>query len=137
MGSWYVLVNAGVLRAAENGIGRATRMLRGAASRTRASSLPACREYATWVAPHLICWLMVEAWMRTTIAIDDDVLAAAKAIARQRKQAVGKVISELARKSLRPPSASGERNGVPLLPVRKLGLIVTPEIVNAIREEVS
>ena len=40
--------------------------------------------------------------MRTTIAIDDDVLAAAKAIARQRHQTVGKVVSELARNSSTP-----------------------------------
>jgi hypothetical protein len=70
--------------------------------------------------------------MRTTIGIDDDVLIAAKAIARQRNQSVGKVVSELARNSLRPPAPSGERNGVPLLPVRERGVIVTPEIVNAL-----
>ena len=75
--------------------------------------------------------------MRTTIAIDDDVLTAAKSIARQRNQSVGKIVSELARNSLRPPAASGERNGVPLLPVRKPGVIVTPEIVNALRDELS
>jgi hypothetical protein len=73
--------------------------------------------------------------MRTTIAIDDDVLAAAKAIARQRNETVGKVVSELARKSLRPPKAARERNGVPLLPVRKPGVIVTPESVDALRDE--
>jgi len=73
--------------------------------------------------------------MRTTIAIDDDVLTAAKAIARQRNQTVGKVVSELARNSLRPPAALAERNGVPLLPVRKAGVIVTLEIVNGLRDE--
>ncbi|HXZ01243.1 MAG TPA: hypothetical protein VEI03_14685 [Stellaceae bacterium] len=73
--------------------------------------------------------------MRTTIAIDDDVLTAAKAIARQKNQTLGEVVSELARKSLRPPAAGTERNGVPLLPVRKAGVIVTPEIVNALRDE--
>jgi hypothetical protein len=75
--------------------------------------------------------------MRTTIAIDDDVVTAAKAIARQRSETVGKVVSDLARKSLRPPAAAGERNGVPLLPVRTPGVIVTPEIVSALRDEVS
>lgn len=73
--------------------------------------------------------------MRTTIVIDDDVLTAAKAIARQRNQTVGQVVSELARNALRPPAPSGERNGVPLLPVRKPSVIVTPEIVNALRDE--
>ena len=76
-----------------------------------------------------------EAPLRTTIAIDDDVLTAAKAIARQRNQTIGKVVSELARHSLRPPAAGAERNGVPLLPARQKGVIVTPEIVNALRDE--
>jgi Arc/MetJ family transcription regulator len=75
------------------------------------------------------------AMMRTTIAIDDDVLIAARAIARQRNQTVGKIVSELARHSLRPPAAGTERNGVPLLPVRGKGVVVTPEIVNALRDE--
>ena len=73
--------------------------------------------------------------MRTTIAIDDDILTAARAIARQRNQTVGKIVSELARHSLRPPVVGAERNGVPLLPVREKGVIVTREIVNALRDE--
>ena len=73
--------------------------------------------------------------MRTTIAIDDDVLMAARAIARQRNQSVGKIVSELARHSLRAPMAAAERNGIPLLPVREKGVIVTSEIVNALRDE--
>ncbi len=73
--------------------------------------------------------------MRTTIAIDDDVLTAAKAIARQKNKTVGQVVSELARNSLRPPVVAAERNGVPLLPVRRAGVIVTAEIVNALRDE--
>lgn len=73
--------------------------------------------------------------MRTTIAIDDDVLAAAKAIARQRNQPIGKIVSELARNSLHPPTTSVERNGVPLLPVRRPNAVVTLEVVNALRDE--
>ena len=73
--------------------------------------------------------------MRTTLAIDDDVLTAAKAIARQKNQTVGKVVSELARHSLHPPASGSERNGVPLLPVRRPDAIVTLDIVNALRDE--
>ena len=73
--------------------------------------------------------------MRTTLAIDDDVLMAARAIARQRNQTVGQVVSELARNTLHPPAASTERNGVPLLPVRRPNAIVTLDIVNALRDE--
>jgi hypothetical protein len=73
--------------------------------------------------------------MRTTITIDDDVLEAAKAIAHQRSETVGKVVSELARNSLRPPAASAERNGIRLLPVRRADAVVTADIVNALRDE--
>jgi len=74
--------------------------------------------------------------MRTTLAIDDDVLKAAKAIARQRRLTVGQVVSELARTALRPVAATTRvRNGVPLLPVRKKGVVVTNEMVNLLRDE--
>jgi RNA polymerase-interacting CarD/CdnL/TRCF family regulator len=55
--------------------------------------------------------------MRTTLAIDDDVLSAAKAIARQQHTGVGEVVSDLARRALRRPQPASERNGVPLLPI--------------------
>ena len=73
--------------------------------------------------------------MRTTLAIDDDVLTAAKAIARQSNRTIGEVPSDLARSALRPPSPQRQRNGIPLLPLRGAGVIVTPEIVSALRDE--
>ena len=73
--------------------------------------------------------------MRTTLAIDDDVLSAAKAIARQRNQTIGQVISELSRNSLHPPTAPVERNGIPLLPVRRPDAVVTDDIVNSLHDE--
>ena len=73
--------------------------------------------------------------MRTTLAIDDDVLAAAKAIARQKNRTLGEVVSELAREALHPTRIGSERNGVPLLPQRAKGAIVTPDLVNALRDE--
>jgi hypothetical protein len=76
-----------------------------------------------------------ESLMRTTITIDNDVMTAARAIARQRNQPVGRIVSGLARQSLQPPAAGAERNGVPLLPVRDKGVVVTLDIVNALRDE--
>ncbi|HET7412687.1 MAG TPA: CopG family transcriptional regulator [Pararhizobium sp.] len=73
--------------------------------------------------------------MRTTLAIDDDVLVAAKAMAAQQGRSVGEVISELARGSLHPPRPGGERNGIPLLSPRPGTPPVTIEIVNALRDE--
>ena len=74
--------------------------------------------------------------MRTTLSIDDDVLAAAKAMASLQHKSVGDVISALARQALRPSQPSGNtRNGVPLLPVRAGATPVTPELVNQLRDE--
>ena len=73
--------------------------------------------------------------MRTTIAIDDDVLIAAKAIARQQDRSLGEVISELARKALERPMPKGARNGIPLLGTRSGSQPVTLEIVNTLRDE--
>jgi hypothetical protein len=73
--------------------------------------------------------------MRTTLAIDDDVLVAAKALAAQRNRSVGKIISELARDSLHRPCGDGERTGVPLLSPRSDAAPVTLETVNALRDE--
>lgn len=75
--------------------------------------------------------------MRTTLAIDDDVLAAAKHLAKRDRKSVGEVISTLARQGLasavRGPRS--ERNGVPLLPSRRGAVPVTPELVNQLRDE--
>jgi hypothetical protein len=73
--------------------------------------------------------------MRTTLAIDDDVLVAAKAIADQQDRSLGDVISDLARKSLRKPQPFAERNGIPLLRVRPGAPPVTLGTVNALRDE--
>lgn len=73
--------------------------------------------------------------MRTTLAIDDDVLTAAKAIAQQQHTSVGRVVSDLARRALRRPRAPASRNGVPLLPVSDPQAVVTLETVNALRDE--
>jgi len=73
--------------------------------------------------------------MRTTLAIDDDVLTAAKAIAQQQRKSVGEVVSELARRALRRPRAPASRNGIPLLPVNDPQAVVTLETVNALRDE--
>jgi hypothetical protein len=73
--------------------------------------------------------------MRTTLEVDDDVLDAARAIARQKNETIGKVVSDLARRSLQPPTVTEERNGIPLLPVRNPRARVTSEIVNELRDE--
>ncbi len=73
--------------------------------------------------------------MRTTLAIDDDVLTAAKRLAQVQGRSIGAVISDLARQSLRRPIALGRRNGVPLLPISRENALVTLAVVNALRDE--
>ena len=74
--------------------------------------------------------------MRITLAIDDDVLAAAKELAATEQKSVGEVIAALARHALRPaPTGRATRNGVPLLPVRPGVARVTSELVRQLQEE--
>jgi hypothetical protein len=73
--------------------------------------------------------------MRTTLNIDDDVLAAVKRLAAERKTTVGTMISILVRQSLqRPRAISGwlSRNGLPVLPKR--GGVVTTELIEKLAE---
>lgn len=73
--------------------------------------------------------------VRTTLDIDEDVLAAARELARVRKSTAGQVISELARQALTQPSEQPleKRNGFWVLPRR--GGIVTREVVRQLQEE--
>jgi hypothetical protein len=73
--------------------------------------------------------------MRTTLSIDDDILIAAKAIARQERRSVGDVVSDLARRALRKPEPPRHRNGIALLSRGDERALVTLETVNALRDE--
>lgn len=79
---------------------------------------------------------MYDVQMRTTLDIDEDVLQAAKEIAAMRRTTAGKILSELARKGLRPEPATAEtRNGVPLLPARDEERHVSLADVNQLRDD--
>jgi hypothetical protein len=74
--------------------------------------------------------------MRTTLSIDEDVLAAAKALAAREHKPVGEVISFLARRALTPDKRSGnKRNGIQLLNVKPDAVPVTPELIARLRDE--
>ena len=74
--------------------------------------------------------------MRTTLTIEDDVLAAARGLAAREHKTVGDVMSALARQALTPQKAPRSvRNGVPLLPVRAGVAPVTPELISQLRDE--
>ena len=73
--------------------------------------------------------------MRTTLDIDDDILFAAKDIARDRKTSAGQVLSEWARKGLTQMPQFEELNGFPVWPARPGAGFATLELVNRLRDE--
>ena len=75
--------------------------------------------------------------MRTTLTLDDDVLAAAKGLAEQQRKTVGEVVSALARQGLRGDGGPRPtvRNGVLLLPTGPDAKPVTLAQVNQLRDE--
>ena len=75
--------------------------------------------------------------MRTTVTIDDDLMEAAKALAVQRRVAVGKVISELMRKGLNTerPIHVG-KSGFPTFQVPVGARPITLETVKKAEDEV-
>ncbi len=82
--------------------------------------------------------------MRTTLDIDDDILAAARDLAKAEGKTMGEIISDLARRGLTAPSygisgleeagATFHVNDWPTLPNRQ-GVLVTPEMIERIQEE--
>jgi len=75
--------------------------------------------------------------MRTTLDIDDDVLRAAKELARREKKTAGAVISELTRKALTAaPESVGQTKAVRgFRPFPRRGGIVTNAQIDKLREE--
>ncbi len=75
--------------------------------------------------------------MRTTLDIDDDVLRAAKELARREKKTAGAVISELTRKALTatPSEAEEPEATYGFRPFPKRGEVVTNTQIDKLREE--
>jgi len=81
--------------------------------------------------------------MRTTLDIDDDLLAAAKELARREGRSAGQVVSSLLRRSLSGATLASDRP-VKARPARavagfrpfppKAGVIATNDQVNALRD---
>jgi predicted transcriptional regulator len=74
--------------------------------------------------------------MRTTLEIDDDILEAAKSLARQTDRTAGAVLSELARRALTNVSAKSTRSGVGgFVPFESRGGLVTNEQIDRLRDQ--
>jgi hypothetical protein len=79
--------------------------------------------------------------MRTTLEIDDDVLAAAKELARRERSSAGAVLSKLARRALTGaaaaspvPEAVSSRAIGGFQPFPSRGVVVSNDDVDALRE---
>lgn len=77
--------------------------------------------------------------MRTTLDIDDQVLRAAKELARQQRRTLGAMISELARQGLQaaaaPSSNEAPASFFGFRPIGAGGTPVSNETVNDLRDE--
>lgn len=76
--------------------------------------------------------------MRTTLDLDDAVLSAAKALAKDRGVSIGRAVSELALVGLRPPVPSphsGEPAGFPTFELDPDAPPITLDLVNDHRDE--
>ncbi len=73
--------------------------------------------------------------MRTTLDVEEDVLLAAREIAKRRGVTVGKALSDLARQALTRETAVTTRHGLPVFPVQPNAAVVTLELVNRLRDE--
>ena len=67
--------------------------------------------------------------MRTTLTLDDDILQAARSLAAMEKRSIGDVISELARRGLRPSEPCVDAHGIPTFDVPADAPPLTPEMV--------
>jgi hypothetical protein len=81
--------------------------------------------------------------MRTTLDIDEDILRAAKALAKQQKVSAGQIVSQLLRKALTGEFASSQTSGdiisrkqeiTGFRPFTSGKTVVTNDVVNSLRD---
>lgn len=78
--------------------------------------------------------------MRTTLNIDEDVLSAAKEIAKRERKSTGKFMSEVVRDALRKRATRASKRGRArefhgFRPIPAGGEVVTNELVDQLRDE--
>ncbi|MDP2955842.1 MAG: hypothetical protein Q8N53_05430 [Longimicrobiales bacterium] len=73
--------------------------------------------------------------MRTTVNLADDVVRAARSLAREQGRSLGDVLSDLARRGLEPPAELRYEGDFPVFLVREGAGPLTPEMVARAAEE--
>ena len=72
--------------------------------------------------------------LRTTLDIDDDVVAAARELAAAERRSLGSVVSDLARRGLTPARVEAQ-DGLPVIRVPTGTPPITPEMVRRALDE--
>lgn len=72
--------------------------------------------------------------MRTTLELDDDVVAAARELAAMDRRSLGSVVSELARRGLTPARITAD-GALPVIRVPEGTPPITPEMVRRALDE--
>jgi hypothetical protein len=75
--------------------------------------------------------------MRTTVNLDDDVLAVVRERARRERRSVGEVLSDLARQALtgREPPSAGDADFHGFRPLPHRGRLVSNDLIDQLRED--
>ena len=72
--------------------------------------------------------------MRTTLEVDDDVLAVARTIAAEQDTSIGRALSDLARRGMRPKKP-GRESSLPVFDVAPDAPPITPDMVREALDE--
>jgi hypothetical protein len=75
--------------------------------------------------------------MRTTLEIDDEVMEAAKQIARLKNQGIGRALSDLAKRGLVPDASPTVeiQDGIPVWTHRPGAIVITSEMVRNLADD--
>jgi hypothetical protein len=75
--------------------------------------------------------------MRTTLDVDDDVMEAAKQIARLKNQGIGRALSDLARRGLVPETSPAVelQDGIPVWIHKPGAVVITSEMVRNLADD--
>lgn len=73
--------------------------------------------------------------MRTTLSIEDELLAAIKSLAQARSTSIGEVVSDLIRKGLQASNRIRSKNDIPVFKVSSNAKPISLEDVKKIEDE--
>lgn len=76
--------------------------------------------------------------MRTTLDIDEDVLAAVRELGERERKSAGRVVSELVRRALlsrEQPEIASREGYIGFRPLPPRGVVITQELIDRIRAE--